>query len=253
MTHIKMKIKAIHPESFIDYDKGLSTVLFVGSCPYKCPSCHAKNLLESNQIYTEQETIEYLESRKKLIDKIVISGGEPTKELGLINFLTELKKRGFNIKLDTNGFDYVTLLEIKNQGLVDFVAMDVKGPFHLYSQLTGTDKIDKRDLVEKPISIVSQFPAYEFRTTIVPVLNQGQIRWLTPEEIRKTAELIYDSTGSKDHKYFLQGFVAPPNEEVIDINFSKEHLPKDFHKTPAQHLEACVLEAQKILPNTETR
>lgn len=248
-----MKFKAIHPESFIDYDKGLSTVLFTGKCPYNCPTCHAKHLLKKEKEYSGEKALEYLKSRKKLINKVVITGGEPTKELGLINFLRELKKEGFETKLDTNGSNYGILLDIKEQGLVDFVAMDVKGPFHLYPQLTGKENIDKRDFVEKPIAIVSQFPDYEFRTTIVPIIKKGKLRWLTPEEIKETAELIYQSTGSKNHKYFLQGFIAPPEEEVIDTNFSEQKLVKEFHETPKSHLEECLLEAQKILQNAKIR
>ncbi len=248
-----MKIKGIQSESFIDYPKGLSTVLFVGTCPYRCGSCHAKGLLESDQEYTEQEIISFLESRKKSINKVVITGGEPTKEKGLISFIEELGKRNFDIKLDTNGSAYEILLEIKDKKLVNYIAMDVKGPLHLYPQLVGVKKINVAGLVESPIKIVSQFPDYEFRTTIVPILDNSQIRWLSPEEIKQTAELIQASTGSKYHKYFLQRFVAPKKNEVINPIFSKDHLLEEFHKTPKKYLEECLFEAQKILPNTRIR
>lgn len=247
-----MKISKIIPESYIDYEKGLSTVLFVPNCNYNCGPCHAKRIVSNKEIYEEEEVIDYIKRRKKFVDKIVISGGEPTIEKDLIEFIKKLKRIGLEIKLDTNGSNPDILRELKENQLVDYVAMDVKGPIEIYPPLIGKDNINEDDL-KLAINLVSQFPDYEFRTTLFPILEGEKIRWMTPEEILKISKWIYQTTGSNEHKYFLQPFIAPKKEEVIDERFSKENLPPEFHKTPKKHLENCLIEAQKYLPYSKIR
>jgi pyruvate formate lyase activating enzyme len=242
-----MQIRNFRRESFIDFPLKVSSVIFSPRCNYKCPSCHAKSLLEEGNNIDEKEIFDYLESRKSWIEGVVLCGGEPTLQLDLIYFAEKIKKMGFAIKLDTNGSRFAILQELKESKLIDYVAMDVKGPQELYPNLVGKEFLDRRDDYEKAIAIVSQFPDYEFRTTVVPVIrNNKEISFMTPEELGETAKLIYDCTGRDNHKYFLQKFV--PRENGL-INSRLENFPE----TPKKILEEGKKAAMKYLPNCKIR
>lgn len=248
-----MKITGWQKESFIDYPQKCSLVVFTSRCNYRCPTCHAKSIIEGRKEYDEEIIFNYLNSRKKWIDGVVICGGEPTRETSLKYFIRKIKERGLAVKLDTNGSNPTFLEELNQEKLVDYAAMDVKGPVNLYAKLTGKKFIDERDDVGKGIAAVSNFPNYEFRTTVVPLYEDEKLRWMTPEEIGETAELIYCYTGNKNHKYFLQEFIAREKDEMVDERFSKENLPKEFWETPKEILEKCLTEAKKYLPLAKIR
>lgn len=242
-----MKILGFTQESFQDWDAGLSSIVFTGGCNYKCPACHAKKLLEGTSEYNGEEILKQISRKKEFVKRIVICGGEPTLQQTLPFFLRRLKEKGLAIKLDTNGSNYIVLEELLREKLVDYVAMDVKGPPQIYASLTGKEFIDARDGYEKAIAVASQFPDYEFRTTVVPVIrDKEEISFMTPEEIGETAKLIYDCTGSREHKYFLQQFV-PLKGELVDSRLEK------FSETPLKLLEEGEKAARKYLPKCEIR
>ena len=198
-----MEIAGIQKVSTIDYPGKISCVVFMQGCNFKCGYCHNPELNDFKKgDFSEEEFFNYIDSRKKLIDGVVICGGEPTLQDSLPYFAREIKKRSLTVKLDTNGSNYAMLDELNKEGLVDYVAMDVKGPVYLYPKIIGRDFIDLQDEYEKSIAIVPTFPDYEFRTTIAPLYENGKIRWITPYEIGDTAKLIYDCTGIRRHKYY---------------------------------------------------
>jgi len=248
-----MEIAEWQKESFIDYESEISTIVFTPKCNYNCGYCHNPELKNAEGKIDEKEIFDYLISNKKWIEAVVISGGEPTIQLGLKNFVKEIKDLGFLVKLDTNGSNYSVLQELKNEKLIDYVAMDVKGPVQLYPLITGRKFIDIRDDIGKGISIVSQFPNYEFRTTIAPIYENEKPRWMTPKEIGETAELISDWASKENGiKYILQPFKAI-DKKGGNKRFMKENLSKEFHETPSKHIEECLIEAQKHIPNTKIR
>ncbi len=239
-----MKIKDFLKESYIDYPEKISAVVFSPSCNFKCPACHAKHILESNEKIEEKEFFNYLDTKKGWIDGVVLGGGEPTLELDIVNFARKIKDKGFAVKLDTNGSNYSVLKELKN--LVDYVAMDIKGPSYLYASITGKEYIDFRDWVEKGMNIVTQFPDYEFRTTIVPVVREGGISFMSIQESEDTAKYIIEVTGRNEHKYYLQRFV-PRKNGLLD-----ERLEK-FSETPIGLMEEMKKKVIEYLPNCKIR
>jgi len=245
-----MQIRNFLRESYNDFPgKVPSAVIFVPGCNYNCPACHAKHLLGEGKNMEEKEFFDYLNIRKGWIEGVVICGGEPALQHSLPSFLKKIKKRGLAVKLDTNGSNYVVLGDLLKERLVDYVAMDVKGPPQLYADLTGQEFVDARDGYEKAIAVVSQFPDYEFRTTAVPVVRrEGEISFLTAQEIGETAKLIYDCTGSREHKYFLQPFVPHKGEGIL-----LDSRLEEFPETPRGLLEEMKKEAVKYLPNCQIR
>ena len=188
-----MKIANWQRESYNDYEGNISTIVFTPKCNYNCGYCHNPELKEyDGNLIDEKEIFDYLSTRRDWIDAVVITGGEPTNQLGLKNFVKIIKDLGFLVKLDTNGSNYKVLQELKNEKLIDYVAMDIKGPIQLYPLIIGRKFIDIRDVVGNGISLVSQFPDYEFRTTVAPIYENCTPRWMTSKEIGETAELISD-------------------------------------------------------------
>jgi pyruvate formate lyase activating enzyme len=252
-----MQIRDFLKESINNYPGKIASVVFSPGCNYKCPACHAKHLLENGENKKEEDFFEYLDfmKDKNWIEAVVLCGGEPTLQPDLKFFAEKLKRRDLAVKLDTNGSNPSVLQELKEEKLVDYVAMDVKGPKSLYPNIIGRDYIDFRDHLEKSIAITANFPDYEFRTTVVPVVRDNEeISFMTVEEIVETAKLIYDytwspydCTGTDLHKYFLQPFV-PKKGELVDSRL------EDFPETPKKLLEE-MKEAviKKYLPNCEVR
>jgi pyruvate formate lyase activating enzyme len=240
-----MKIVGWRKVSFIDYPGKISTMIFTSGCNYQCPACHAKHLVENINLQgiSEEEIFKYLDSRKGKINAVVICGGEPTLQEGLKDFCEKLKEKGIFVKLDTNGNDYIALRNLLE--IVDYVAMDIKGPKNLYPNLTGRNI--NLDEVEKGIFVVSKFPDYEFRTTVAPVIREdGEISFITIKEACDIAKWIVEITKGNNHKYFLQPFV-PRKGELIDSRL------EEFPETPKELLEEMKKEVRKYLPNCEIR
>jgi pyruvate formate lyase activating enzyme len=243
-----MKIFKIDGFGQIDYPGKLASVVVSPKCNYRCPACHSPEIVNGDANIEDREFFKYLESQKKWLDGVVLCGGEPTIQPGIFEFARKIKDMGFAIKLDTNGSHYAILRELLEDKVIDYVAMDVKGPTELYNNLTGK-QIDPRDNLYKAISIVSQFPGYEFRTTVVPVIRDdagSDISFLTPDEIAETAKMICENTQSNKHSYYLQRFV-PRKDGLLDRRL------ESFPETPLSLLEEMLGKARVYLPRTEIR
>ena len=246
-----MRISGIQQFSMKDFPNVTSLVIFTSKCNYRCPACHAKKILESEERIPEGEILDFLDSKKGWIEGVVICGGEPTLEEDLEEFLEKLRKRKLKIKLDTNGSNPEILKGLLEKKLVDYVAMDVKSPLEIYSEVSGTE-VDKEKIKES-IQIVSKFPDYEFRTTIFPVIKKDRMEFISPEEVGEITKIILEITGEKNSKYFLQKFKSLEKDSIIDERLSNENLQKEMQETPREHLEECLIEAKKFLLNSYIR
>lgn len=182
--------------SLIEYPEHIASVLFCSGCDFRCPMCHNAHLLiESNTPAIEPEQVaEFVARRRGLVDGIVISGGEPTSQPGLISFLQQARSWQIDIKLDTNGYHPEVLQVLLNENLVDYIAMDIKAPPEKYPALTGVPSVDI-NRIEKSIALIrSSGLAYEFRTTVIP----GS---LSTEDVMKIAGWIQGA-----QCYLLQQF-----------------------------------------------
>lgn len=247
-----MLIKGRQKTTLIDYTGKIASTIFLFGCNFRCGYCHNPGLVigkkEDEPIYSEEEILDFLKERKKYPNwGVCISGGEPTLQAGLLYFMEKIKKIGLPAKLDTNGSNFSVLQELRKKGLFDYVAMDVKGPPELYPGIIGRKDIDFRDDVEKGMAITTQFPDYEFRTTVAPVVrDDGNITIMTPEEVVDIAKWIVHTTGSNEHKYRLQPFV-PQKGKLMDSRFER------FPETPESVLETCLKKARNYLPNATIR
>lgn len=238
-----MKLSSFLSSNLQDYEGKISSVVFTQGCNYKCPSCHAAPILNSPPIDNE-EFLRDLKSRGLWITGIVICGGEPTLQPDLEEFAKDMKSKGYSIKLDTNGSNPEVLKNLLEKKMIDYVAMDIKGPENLYSKLCGTE-VDMKKIKES-MMLVQRFPEYEFRTTVVPVYKSEKPEFMGIEDIADTAKMIENITSNMSHKYFLQKFI-PRKNGLIDKAFEA------MGETPRDLMDKMILRAQEYLPKTEMR
>lgn len=198
-----INILGIEKSSFIDYPNNICTVIFTGGCNFRCPYCHNSSIVNNAENKIEEDkVIDFLINRKKFVDALCISGGEPTIQKGLYDFVRRVREECFKIKLDTNGTNPRLLKKLIEEKLIDYVAMDVKAPFDKYSSITQTP-VALED-IRKSINILLENKVdYEFRTTICREL-------LSMEDIKIIAEEIkgcntYALQNFKDGETILAG------------------------------------------------
>ncbi|OQX79105.1 MAG: anaerobic ribonucleoside-triphosphate reductase activating protein [Candidatus Omnitrophica bacterium 4484_70.1] len=191
-----MRIGGLQKFSLIDYPDKFSCIIFTQGCNFRCSWCYNPELvyphLFKNTI-SENYVLSFLESRKNALEAVVITGGEPTIQPDLTEFIEKIKKIGYLVKLDTNGSNPYILEKLLKNKLVDYVAMDIKAPPEKYSLLIG--KSMDISLIFKSIEIIENYsPDYEFRTTFVPSL-------LSEDDIARIRRMIKNKK-----KYKIQQF-----------------------------------------------
>ena len=202
-----LRIKGLQKMSLIDYPPYSAMTIFLPNCNMRCAYCHNPELVlcpETLATISEEEVITYLKEKKQWIDAVCITGGEPTlhgKEL--IEFMKKVKELNFRIKLDTNGTNPTLLTEIINEKLVDYIAMDIKGPLNKYGYIANASV--NVENIKKSVDLIKNSGVdYEFRTTMPPDL-------LGKDDLIKIAKWLKGS-----HAYYLQRF---RNGKTLDPEF----------------------------------
>jgi len=172
-----MQIRGILPETTIDWPGKFAIEVFLGGCNFQCPYCHVPDLVKSNgngKTYSFDSFYKLLdaERRRGWKDGVVISGGEPTIHKELPEFIDEIKKRGFPVKIYTNGSNPDMLEKIIDK--LDAVSMDAKGTLEIYNLYVGTD-VDSERIRRSSEIIRENLKDYEFRTTCIPVFTNDTI------------------------------------------------------------------------------
>ena len=178
-----MKIGALQKFSLIDYPGKVCAIIFTVGCNFRCGYCHNPELVDPKQFpkpMPAEKIISFLQKRKGKLEAITITGGEPTLQPDLLSFLEQVKRHGYLVKLDTNGTNPNMLQQTIKDKLVDYIAMDIKGPLDRYREIVNiTPNINA---IEESISLIMNSGIeYEFRTTI----TKPQIRTKDIIEIGK--------------------------------------------------------------------
>jgi len=172
-----MKIGGLVPFCLNDYPGLPAAVIFTQGCNFRCPFCHNGHLIptRADSLIEESEIFEFLDARVGKLEGVVISGGEPTLQPDLLPFLRKVREKGFQVKLDTNGSFPETLEMLLREGVVEYVAMDIKAPFPIYERLAGVPVNVPR--IRRSVDLLaSHSVAHTFRTTFVePLLTQADI------------------------------------------------------------------------------
>lgn len=172
-----MVIGGLVKTTCLDYPGHLAAAVFAAGCPYSCFYCHNRSLISMehrNEAYAVQEIYRFLEKRKGLLEGVVITGGEPSLQNSLKDFLIPVKKLGYKIKLDTNGSRPETIADLISSSLVDYLALDVKAPWDRYQEICG-EHADCLAVQESLKILESSCIPWEVRTTVCPTLTQEDL------------------------------------------------------------------------------
>ena len=168
-----MKIGGLQKSTFSDFPGHVAAIVFTQGCNFRCPFCHNGALIpgraEPGASIPEEEVLAFLRRRAGKLPGLVITGGEPTLQLDLVQFIEEVKEMGYAVKLDTNGSRPEVLRVLFERGLVDYVAMDIKAPMDRYDALAGVNT--PKDALRESIRLIAESGvAHHFRTTAVEAL-----------------------------------------------------------------------------------
>ena len=213
-----MNLYGLQKLSMVDYPGKIAATVFTGGCNLRCPFCHnallVTRLAESPKLDTG-DVLKFLKGRAGLLDGVVLSGGEPLLQKDAADFLRQVKDFGFCVKLDTNGCFPEALAQILEEGLVDYVAMDIKNTPEKYAQTVGIPDFDLGPIRESIAALKGSGVDYEYRTTVVKELH-------TPEDIVSIGEWLHGAPN-----YFLQNFEDSGNLIGVGMHgFSEDEIRK---------------------------
>ena len=184
--------------TMVDFDGKMSATIFLGACNFRCPFCHNSSLVldpNDNDKVSFEEIYDYLKKRRGILEAVCITGGEPTLYPDLKEMIKKIKELGYLVKLDTNGTNPSIIKELYKEGLIDYIAMDIKNSYKKYPITAGKKSIDNEAIKESIEFLLHSGVDYEFRTTIVNELH-------AIDDMKEIAQMI---KGAK--RYFLQMFV----------------------------------------------
>ncbi|SCP99233.1 anaerobic ribonucleoside-triphosphate reductase activating protein [Anaerobium acetethylicum] len=171
-----MQIHGFNKTTLLDYPGHLAATIFLGGCNFRCPFCHNSGLVldpGSEPVIPEDEVLSYLKKRRGILEGVCITGGEPSLESGLADFLRKIKELGYKIKLDTNGYRPETIEALLAEHLLDHIAMDIKSSPEGYPLASGIKDIDIGRIDRSIFLIMNSGIDYEFRTTVVKELHSA--------------------------------------------------------------------------------
>lgn len=224
-----MRLGGLQRSSLIDYPGKVCAIVFTIGCNFRCPYCHNPELVdETAEEISESDFFNFLKRRVGLLDAVTITGGEPTVHDDLIEFITQIKKLGFLVKLDSNGTRPDMLRHLIENQLVDYIAMDIKAPLRKY-EATIARPVDIANIKESIALLQEENVLYEFRTTVVKAL-------LPIEDFHEIGKLIQGAS-----LYYLQKFVPT---KLLNPAFHKKTVYSDeefaeLQQIMEQYVKVC--------------
>ena len=205
-----MKIYGLQKMTLLDFPGRVACTVFLGGCDYRCPFCHNYELAtgEAPAVMEEAELMAFLKKRQGLLDGVAITGGEPCLHRELPSLMRQVRTLGFQVKLDTNGAHPDMLQSILDEGLVDYVAMDIKNSPEKYAATAGVDRVDLEAIRRSAHMLMNGSVDYEFRTTLVDEFHEAG-------DIERIGAWIHGA-----RRYFLQIFT-----DRESVPFGNLHAP----------------------------
>ncbi len=237
-----MLINGLNKTTLLDYPGRVAATIFTGGCNFRCPFCHNAGLVlhaTQQERISEEEVFLFLEKRKNILKGLCITGGEPTLQPDLPDFIQRVRELSYAVKLDTNGYNPTMLAYLLDNQLLDYVAMDIKNCPNKYAQTVGADKFPggTNDFLSESIYESVQLLKdacidYEFRTTVVREFH-------TKEDLLQIAEWIKGCP-----RYFLQNY--EDNDHILAADSAETQIEL-FHGYEKAILED-VAEAIRQVP-----
>lgn len=223
-----MKIHGLQKMTLLDFPGQVACTVFLGGCDFRCPFCHNWDILDPSTpvIMEDEEFFKFLNSRKGLLDGVAITGGEPLVREGIPEFIEKIRELGFNIKLDTNGNHPALLKKLVADGLIDYVAIDVKNSPARYGETIGIPNFDVSKVDESIRFLLEGNVDYEFRTTVVKQFHDS-------ESFVEISKWINGAS-----HYYLQGFVDRETVPYSGLEAYSEEEMKDFLEIVKPHVKS---------------
>lgn len=216
-----MIISGLQKMTLLDYPGKVACTVFLQGCNFRCPFCHNSDLLsgQARQALSEEAFFSFLNRRRGLLDAVCVSGGEPTLHSDLPQLLAKIRALGYSVKLDTNGSRPDMLAQLIHEGLVDYVAMDVKNSPDLYPQTCGLEQMDLSPIEESLRLLIGGHTPYELRTTVCRQLHdaasiQRMGEWLAALAIGHAIPALYIQPFA-DRDSVLTGGLSAPDEKTL--------------------------------------
>lgn len=219
-----MQIHGFAKTTLLDYPKHVASTVFTGSCNFCCPFCQNGDLVlhpTEVPLIPEEDVLQILEKRRSIIEGVCITGGEPTLQADLKDFILKIRDMGFLVKLDTNGYRPEVLEELLDEHLLDYVAMDIKNCPEKYAMSCGIDHPDITNINRSIELLLQKTIPFEFRTTVVRQLH-------TKEDFVEIGKWIQGADA-----YFLQSY--RDSDRVISPGFTA------YSKEELQEIQQCLL------------
>ena len=227
-----MNIGGFQKMTLLDFPGKVACTVFTVGCNFRCLFCHNASLVacKSNELYSENDVLSFLEKRRGLLDGVCITGGEPLMQKDIGEFIAKIRQMGYAVKLDTNGSFPDKLKQLVNDGMIDYVAMDVKNCMDKYSETAGAETLDLSKIEESIDFLLEGRVGCEFRTTVVKEFH-------CTDDVDKLAQRI---KGAK--RYYLQNFVD-----------SGELICENLHPVDRKTMEQMKETAEKYIENVSLR
>lgn len=241
-----MKIVGYLRTSLLEWPGKISSIIFVPGCNFRCPFCHNANLVDPEKnkklpLISEEEILSDLKKRKKWIDGVVITGGEPTLQPDLLDFLKKVKELGSLTMIETNGSQTEVIRNLLMEKLIDYLTLDFKAPAdERYSLVVGA-KFDPQTWIDSGQLILKSGIQFELRTTVVPGIHDEKVLLTMAKQLKK--EWQSDKVAAFQG-WFLQTF-QPKN--CLNSKFKKI---KQYSKIEMEKLLTII---KKTIPNAQIR
>ncbi len=226
-----MKISGLQKLTLLDYPGKTACTVFTYGCNLRCPFCHNAFLVtEKEEEYPTELFFDYLKKRSGILDGVCVTGGEPLIHHDLPDFIKEIRSLGYLVKLDTNGAFPTKLEKLLDEGLVDYVAMDVKNTAEKYGVTVGIDGINVAPFLKSIALLNSSGIPHEFRTTAAAEFH-------SPEDFEEIARMVKGTDA-----YYIQKFKDSGNL-----------IRGGLHPLDDEEMRRCKAFAEKVIPNVYLR
>ena len=227
-----MNICGYQKTTLLDYPGHVAATIFTGGCNFRCPFCHNSDLVVNSTMspcISQEEIFSFLKKRKNVLSGICITGGEPTLQTNLSEFIKKVRFLGYKIKLDTNGYRPDVISSLLEDNLLDYIAMDIKAGLSNYAKVSGIPNLDTSKIKESISIIENSGIDYEFRTTVVKELHNRQ-------DFLEISEMLSSSSS-----YFIQSFkdsgnILTPGLSSCDTDTLNQYLAIVKNKLPFSSL-----------------
>ena len=233
-----MEIHGFNKTTLLDYPEHIAATVFTGGCNFRCPFCHNGELVlnpAGQPSISEEEVLSYLKKRQGILQGVCVTGGEPTLQKDLKEFLRKIKEFGYPVKLDTNGYMPGILWDLMQERLIDYVAMDLKASRENYAKAVGLKTMDLSRIEESIGILKSSGIPYEFRTTVVKGIH-------TVEEFEEIGRWIEGCPA-----YYLQNYQENDNCLYRMTQTGNESAESPFGAFSGDELEQMAELARKYV------